>query len=98
MICVHVGVSHHAAADGGAAQGVVLGEACATQLEREEVGDRRLANQGVKERLQCLIRLEDRTCSTLLSNCNTPNSSVFVRSVMTNNLKPNLVKTTSVYV
>lgn len=60
MIFVYVGVSHHAAADSGAAQGVVLSEACATQLEREEVRDRRLANQGVKERLQCLIRLEDR--------------------------------------
>lgn len=58
MICVRV--DHHAAADGGAAQGVVLGEAGATQLEREEVGHRRLANQRVKERLECLIRLEDR--------------------------------------
>lgn len=50
--------SHHAAADCGAAQGVVLGEAGSTQLEGEEVGDRSLANQRVKERLQCLVRLE----------------------------------------
>lgn len=50
--------THHAAAYGSAAQGVILGEACSTQLEREEVGDLSLANQRVKERLQCLVRLE----------------------------------------
>jgi len=49
--------SHHAASDGSAAQGVVLGEACATQLQGEEVRDGRLADQGVKERLQHIIRL-----------------------------------------
>lgn len=51
-------MSHHAAANSRTAQGVVLGKAGSTQLEREEVGDRRLANQRVKERLQCLVRLE----------------------------------------
>lgn len=51
-------VSHHAAADSGAAQGIILGKAGSTQLEREEVGYRRLTNQRVKERLQCLVRLE----------------------------------------
>lgn len=58
MISTCARASHHAAADSGAAQGVVLGEASSTQLEGEEVGDRSLANQRVKERLQCLVRLE----------------------------------------
>lgn len=44
-------VSHHAAADSSAAQGVVLGEAGSTQLKGEEVGDGSLTNQGVEERL-----------------------------------------------
>lgn len=56
-----ISVSHHASANCSAAQGVVLCEACTTQLEREEVGDRSLANQRVKERLQFLIRLEGNT-------------------------------------
>lgn len=54
-------VPHHAAADCGAAQGVVLSEACSTKLKREDVWDRGLTDQGVKERLQCLIRLEKET-------------------------------------
>lgn len=57
-LCVCPRVSHHAAADSSAAQGVVLSEAGSTQLEREEVGHRSLANQRVEERLQCLVRLE----------------------------------------
>ena len=54
------GGSHHATSHGGAAQGVVLGEAGTTQLQREEVRDGGLANQGVKEGLQHLIRLRER--------------------------------------
>lgn len=56
-MCVCVCETHHAAANSGAAQGVVLGEAGSTQLEREEVGDRSLTNQRVEEGLQCLVRL-----------------------------------------
>lgn len=58
--------SHHAAANCGAAQRLVLGEACATQLEGEEVGDRGLTNQRVEERLQRLVRLEDRERSAVV--------------------------------
>lgn len=57
-------MSHHAAADSSAAQGVVLGEASSAQLEREEVWDRSLANQRVKERLQRLVRLRRETESS----------------------------------
>lgn len=56
MICVYV--THHAAANSSTAQGVVLSETSTTQLKREEVGDRSLSDQRVKEGLQFLVRLE----------------------------------------
>lgn len=58
---MYLKVPHHAATDCGAAQGIVLSEAGSTKLEREDVWDRGLMDQRVKERLQCLIRLKKET-------------------------------------
>lgn len=55
---MELGVSHHAAPHRSAAQGIVLSEAGATELQGEDVWDGGLTDQGVKERFQCLVRLE----------------------------------------